>query len=274
MKIKYLGTAAFEGVPALFCKCKVCRDSFMRGGKNIRSRSQAIINDELLLDFNADTCMHYQKYGLDFDKLCGCLITHSHCDHLYPDDVEAAKSGYSHEHRRLDFYTADSGYEKLKAVTDKTDGGASVTLIEAGKRFTVADGKYSVLPLRANHDPTTGCVIYSIACEGKKLLYAHDTGVFFKDVWELLKSERHFDLISLDCTGCLGLNGDWRDGHMSMKTDVEVVDRMKKENLIDESTRIVLNHFSHNGGQTYDEMLFEAQKHGFIVAYDGLHIEF
>ena len=45
MKIKYLGTAAYEGVPALFCRCEVCRGSRAAGGRNVRSRQQAILDD-------------------------------------------------------------------------------------------------------------------------------------------------------------------------------------------------------------------------------------
>ena len=48
MKIKYLGTAAAEGIPAIFCECANCKRPRMLGGKNIRTRSQAII------DFEAD----------------------------------------------------------------------------------------------------------------------------------------------------------------------------------------------------------------------------
>lgn len=272
MKIKYLGTAAYEGVPAPFCNCIVCKWAKMLGGRNIRSRSQAIINDELLIEFNADTVAHYHKYGFDWEKLCGCLITHSHCDHLYTDDIEIAARGYSHEHRTLNFYAAQSGYEIIKAVADKTDGGAAVTLIEAGKAFTV--GEYSVMPMRANHSEKTSPVIYSIACGGKKMLYAHDTGYFPESTWKLLESEGRFDLISLDCTGCLALGGDWVDGHMSFGTNLKTVERMKSLELVDEKTLIVANHFSHNGGQVYDEMLSEAEKHGIIISYDGLELEF
>ena len=72
-----LGTAVLpEGVPSLFCNCKVCKDSRARGGKNIRSRSQALINGEVLIDFNADTVAHFLKYGYDCDKVRACLITH------------------------------------------------------------------------------------------------------------------------------------------------------------------------------------------------------
>lgn len=271
MKIRYLGTAAYEGVPALFCNCRVCKLSGKLGGRNLRSRSQAIVNGELLIDFNADTVWHYHKYGFDWEKICGCLITHSHCDHLYIADIEMAADCFTHGHRPLHFYSAQSGYDQIKGVTDVIDG-AEVTLIQAGERFSV--GKYSVLPVFANHSQETSPVLYSIECGGKRMLYAHDTGVFPEKTWELLKNEGHYDLLSLDCTGCLALGGDWVDGHMSFGTDLKTVDRMSAEGLIDEKTAIVLNHFSHNGGQTYEEMLTEAEKHGVIISYDGLEIEF
>ncbi len=272
MKLKYLGTAAYEGVPSLFCNCRVCRLSQKLGGRNIRSRSQALVNGELLLDFNADTVRHYQQYGFDWENICGCLITHSHCDHLYPEDIEIAAPWYTHEHRTINFYAAESGYEKIKAVAEKIQSGVSATLICAGKRFKV--GKYSVLPLPANHSADTSPVIYSITCGKKRMLYAHDTGVFTQKAREGLVSEGYFNLVSLDCTGCLGQNGDWRDGHMSLKTNLEMIEFMREEKLIDDKTVIVVNHFSHNGGQIYEEMLAEAAKHNIIVAYDGLEVEF
>ena len=65
MRIKYLGTAAAEGIPALFCNCDVCKKAREVGGKEFRTRSQAIIDRKLLIDFPADTLMHMQKYNID-----------------------------------------------------------------------------------------------------------------------------------------------------------------------------------------------------------------
>lgn len=65
MKIKYLGTAAAEGVPAIFCRCEVCRKSKAAGGRNIRTRSQSIIDDRLLLDFCPDTFIHTLRDNID-----------------------------------------------------------------------------------------------------------------------------------------------------------------------------------------------------------------
>lgn len=276
MKIKYLGTAAYEAVPALYCKCRVCKESFKTGGRALRSRAQALVDGELLLDFNADTVCHSLRYGIDWDKIGNCLITHSHCDHLYPQDIEILSDPISHEHRSLCFYAAEEGFrmisEQIRAVN--MHNRVFSVLIKPGDKFKTSDGKYTVLVLRANHDESTSPVFYAIEREGKRLLYAHDTGIFFEETYTELKNFGMFDLVSLDCTGCLGKYAVYRDGHMSLKTNLEVIERMRKAGCVGEKTIFVANHFSHNGGQTYDEMVPEMAKYGIIVSYDGLEIDF
>ena len=68
MKLTYLGTAAAEGFPALFCHCPHCNEARNLGGKSIRTRSQALINDDLLIDLPADTYHHMLKNGIEGDK--------------------------------------------------------------------------------------------------------------------------------------------------------------------------------------------------------------
>ena len=67
MKLTYLGTAAAEGFPALFCNCPYCEEARRLGGKNIRTRSQSLINDDLLIDFPADTYHHLLLQGMRGD---------------------------------------------------------------------------------------------------------------------------------------------------------------------------------------------------------------
>ena len=38
MKIRFLGTAAAEGWPAVFCACESCKRAERLGGKDIRTR--------------------------------------------------------------------------------------------------------------------------------------------------------------------------------------------------------------------------------------------
>ena len=51
MKILYMGTAAAEGWPALFCSCPICTHARKMGGHNLRTRTQALLDGSLLIDF-------------------------------------------------------------------------------------------------------------------------------------------------------------------------------------------------------------------------------
>ena len=81
-KIQYWGTAAAEGVPGIFCNCETCRLAREEKGRKIRTRSQILINDDLLVDFGPDTYMHTLRYDFDLSRLPHVLITHPHEDHV------------------------------------------------------------------------------------------------------------------------------------------------------------------------------------------------
>lgn len=52
MKVTYLGTAAAERVPAIFCNCRICRHAMEKKGREIRTQTQALLDDgKLLIDF-------------------------------------------------------------------------------------------------------------------------------------------------------------------------------------------------------------------------------
>ena len=95
MKLQYLGTAAAEGIPSLFCRCDKCLKARERGGREIRTRSQAIVNDCLLIDFPSDTYSHCSEYGIDLSKVNNCLITHVHGDHTFPWEFYNIRKGRS-----------------------------------------------------------------------------------------------------------------------------------------------------------------------------------
>ena len=95
IKIQFSGTAAAEGVPAFFCDCDICNYSRKMGGMNIRSRSQAIIDDKILIDFCPDTLWHMNDFGINFNKVHTCLLTHAHSDHLNADELVMHQRGFS-----------------------------------------------------------------------------------------------------------------------------------------------------------------------------------
>ena len=86
MEIKYLGTAAAEGVPAMFCKCPVCENIRAMGAGEFRTRTQVLIDGALSVDFPPEAFSHALKYGFSCADINYLLVTHSHMDHFYAHD--------------------------------------------------------------------------------------------------------------------------------------------------------------------------------------------
>ena len=275
MKFQFLGTAAAEGIPALWCRCDACRRSREMGGRAIRTRSQAIIDDTLLIDFPCDTYKHFLDNRLDLTNVQWCFITHSHSDHLYATDFANLNPGFSHvqDGYTLALYGSDKVGEKLSSVVDglASRGLASFTTLEAFDSASV--GRYTVTALPAIHDVHAGPLFYMISDGEKTVLYAHDTHYFRDDVWAYFKEKGvHFDLVSLDCTNaCLPLT---YVGHMGLEENAQVRRRMLDEGYADDTTTFVCNHFSHNGISVfYDDFVSVAGREGFLVSYDGMILE-
>lgn len=280
MKIKYFGTAAAEGIPALFCHCRVCEYARKNGGKDVRTRSQALIDDTLLLDFPPDTYMHALTYGLPLHKLHHCLVTHAHHDHLYPYDFFMRSRGYawpSDEHTApLNIYGSDFVRKTIDAEISIQDmENKNVIKYHTLLPFeSYRAGEYEVIPLIAKHRTMQGAYIYIVKKEGKALLYAHDTGYFAEETWEYLeKNPVKFDYVTLDCC-----NGDGplnSDCHMNVEMNLLVKERLTELNCADEKTIFCVNHFSHNAKVVlYDELVEAVKPYGFIVSYDGMEVEF
>ncbi len=279
MKIKYFGTSAAEGVPALFCFCDVCKRSVEAGGRNYRTRSQALIDDKILIDLSADTLLHVLYHGLNLKEVNSCIITHGHADHLYPPDIQMRRKGFAYfkdngEPEPMTFYASKksgAGIEKIIKLHDLEEG-ANVRLQNV-KPFEPFDVEgYRVTPYKADHAKELDPLFYSISDGKKTLLYAHDTGYFPDETWAYLeKTKPCFDFVSLDCTGCV-IN--YRRGHMGMDTCGEVKERLIEMGCADDKTVWCYHHFSHNGLVTYDEFVPIASEKGFLVSYDGMEYKF
>ncbi len=274
MKIRYLGTAAAEGIPAIFCTCENCRKAREVGGKAIRTRSQAIIDDTLLIDFPADAYIHALTYGIDYTKISGCIITHGHSDHLYSEDFMMLAPAFSilPENHMFSVWGTASVNKKIRNIALKRPSTKlSLNTIKAFDEFDVAG--YHITALPAEHDPASDPVIYQIEKDGKTILYGNDTHYFMDSVWDFwAKTKPHFDLVSLDCTNAM--KPMTYVGHMSFAENLAVRDKMLEMGLADEKTKFVSNHFSHNGtNSVYDEFLPIAKENGFDVTYDGMEIE-
>lgn len=271
MKIKYLGTSAHEGLPAPFCKCPTCQRARLLGERNFRSRSQALVDDKILIDFNADTFMHFMRYKTDTLKIRYCLITHTHGDHFYLDDMSIAR--YAVDPEPLHFYAGQDGYDKAKssfAALENFRNKYTLTKVSAYERFGIED--YEVLPVKATHDPKTSPLNYAFARGGKRMLYAHDTGNFSDETVSALRDFGKLDFVSMDCAGgLLDTTWGWHMTFGQVKTQLEI---LWKNGVVGDGTIVCLSHFAHISDATYDDMVNACRGTDILVAYDGMEIEF
>lgn len=280
MKIQYWGTAATEGIPSVFCSCKVCANARQRGGRFIRLRSQALIDGSLLVDFGPDTYVNSLRYGYNLGDLENVLITHVHSDHFTPTEIARRRRDFAHDVKSdvLNIYGSDAAEEAF--VSGASDNGKRVlddgrVKFSALKQYeTVKVGRHLVTPLPAHHS-SNNPYIYIIERDGKTVLYNHDSGLPLPETLEWLKNcGKKFDLVSYDCTHGNNRSVE-KGGHMGIGTVLYLRDRFKEMGLYKPNTLSVLNHFSHNGiDVSYDDFVPIAEKEGFIVSYDGLTIEF
>ena len=276
MKITFYGTAAAEGVPALYCDCDICTKARELKGKDFRTRSQAMINDDLLIDYPPDTYHHVLTHGLPLHKIKHLIITHTHSDHLYLTDLTFMRPGYA---KRKDtspvhIHGSSSVVNKFRSseVFNEMEERKFITINEesAFKPFEV--NGYKVTPLEADHHTAEVPLIYIIEKDGKAVLYAHDTGYFPESTMKYLEETKpRVDFATFDC--CYSLQPKEKN-HMGFNEVLVMKERLEKIGVIDENTVCCVNHFSHNNGELYENMKKHADKFGILTSYDGMEVEF
>lgn len=274
MRIQFLGTAAAEGIPAVFCACDVCRKVRRIGGRDVRSRCQTLIDDCLLIDFGPDTYHHCLTYGVDLSTVRDAIVTHVHEDHFYPTELG---------NLRRPFAVTPEGVPNFR-IWGSCDVGSLTESIFANPRIrgefrevkpfqpnSIAG--FSVTALKATHG-TENPYVYLIEKDGKCLLYAHDSGIFPDETWDYLAGLKlHIDMISFDCTGGTEDDLDYAS-HMCLGRNIRCRERLQSMGLVDDETRCFVNHFSHNGKDVlWDDLKPQACAAGFEVTYDGLVTE-
>ena len=281
MKLKYYGTGAGYGVPEIFCDCRVCHHAREAGGKNIRTRSQAVLDDCLALDLSVDTFHHSAFAGLDMRRIHHVLVTHNHHDHFFPPDMFSRARNMTEPVR---FYISEASGKGVRGTVERNlaefEAGtrdpnawtrAEVHTLEFYKPTQVLD--YTVTPLRARHAEPLEAMNFVIRSRDKAILWAHDTGKFHSDAVEWLKeSGIVFDFVSLDCT--LKRGAQITKSHMDLDWCVEMADLLRANGNATENTKFAISHIGHLVDRTHEELEREAAEVGLIAAYDGMEVEF
>lgn len=271
MEVLILGTAAAEGWPAPYCVCAACEKARVRKGPDIRTRSGALIDNELKIDFGPDTVMQMQRSGRNLRSVKTLVFTHQHSDHFVPSELEWAKHPFTltpggkielwGNSYVMDGITGNFGEQGKKQLPYE------YRQFKAGDHFTTVGGD-EVWAMPANH--CVGACVLRIHRKGKVIFWGHDTGPLLPPALERLSDGTPLDLVLLDCT--YG-NGEHNAHHLGVKGVVETAGELRRRKAITEKTRVIATHFSHGGEMMYDELCQYFLPHGIGVAYDGMVIE-
>ena len=277
MKIRYLGTSAAEGFPAVFCNCANCTAARADLARERRTRSQALIDGVLLIDFPPDTYQHALQFGVDLSAVRALLVTHSHTDHFYAQ--EFVNRGYKFASGMREPVLELYGNAEVRAVFEEGTRRELRSCVAEGLRFhTVSPydsftaAGYSVLALPASHTPKEDALLYAVSKDGKTLLYLNDTGTLREACYAAL-AERGIcaDLVSLDCTQADGERSA-SGRHMGFAENEIVREKLVKYGVVKPYAKYYVTHFSHNSAPFRDRIGAAAAARGFIAAYDGLEV--
>ncbi len=168
MDILICGSAAAEGIPALFCSCETCQRARERGGKDLRTRTAYQFGEAVRVDFGPDALAHSLRFNLRYERLLHLFITHSHEDHLYPLDFQYRQPGFSVVPEG-DLLTLYGNAAAMAAVSGKIDANP--------KRFRLA--LVELRPFVEQAAGNTGLSIHAVAgqpCPNRGVLHLPGAG--------------------------------------------------------------------------------------------------
>lgn len=267
MKIVFLGTAAAEGIPGVYCQCSLCKQAWINGGKDLRSRASILIDEEFKIDLGPDTYMQSVRARRSLAQVKHLLITHTHGDHFYPQELGMHKEPFiaaSSPQPVLNVY----GCPAVGEILQERNLASTVVFHPLTLWEPTAIEDAVVTPLPAEHSSHGQPFVYLFQRKGVTLFYGHDSGYYSEPVWSFLK-DKTIDVALLDCT-----TGKYPStGHMGIPNILEVRKRMLEEGMATGNSVFVATHFSHNGGLLHGQFEERLNPQGFLVAYDGMKLD-
>jgi phosphoribosyl 1,2-cyclic phosphate phosphodiesterase len=270
MRLMFLGTAAAEGYPGIFCNCVSCREARALGGRNLRFRSALLVNDDLLIDFGPDLLAAAIRFNLSLWSVRTGLVTHAHSDHFYPANFEMRSKSFTGG-EQIPMLQLFGPQDVAAALTAEYPDLSELSLethtvhafdqwVNRGYTFSAFHAYHALHGLEA--------LFYSVEDGTHAFLYATDTGPFPEDTWQALQG-KSFDVIILEET----LGDGKYDQHLGFATFLEHVQRLRAEGMLRPGGRVIAHHMSHSGNPTHEKLEAIFAPHNVEVAYDGLVVD-
>lgn len=278
MKIRYLGTGAAEGVPAAFCNCPVCQRAKKMGGREVHTRSQVLIGDNFGIEFPPDAYYHSFRFGVDLSAIKNLIVTHSHMDHFYAHDF--ILRGYKYAKDLTSPTLSIFGNEEVlkvfeectrRELRDEVKGTIFCTPLYAFEERKI--GEFLVTPLPAQHSKKESAFVYLVENGDKGYLHLTDTGRLPWEVYDYLKAKKKkISLVCFDCTFLRYTCGEV-GRHMGIEDNMFVKKKLEEAGVVNESTRYLITHYSHNNNPTSENLLSLEREYGVKALFDGDEVE-
>ena len=273
MNLFFLGTGAAEGLPGLFCDCRICAHARENGGRNKRFRTGVLIDGVVRIDLPPDSLAQVQAYPeLRLCNLEHLLFTHTHDDHFAARELQYLSPNFAPERTKLlHVWGTEFCLERIRTVMGRFFEPAPLALCAVEPFQTYPVAHLSVMPITAHHKSDELCLNYLLTdtASGKTVLYASDTGWYNRETWDYLSGVR-LDAAIVECG--LGAAQSGYDGHLSLSGCVAFREKLIADGSLSPDAPFYLTHISHTGLLSHDEMVTHAAPHGMQVAYDGLQV--
>lgn len=254
LKIQFLGTCACDFSPKLENEFKYSFD------KDARRSSSMLINDSILVDCGIHTIESLDILGITYSQITDILITHTHDDHFFPENIEKLSKN---RHVPLRLWVREDANVPCFQNTE---------IIRMKLLNTYLKDNISVTGLPANHDQSASPQHLLVEIDGKKLYYACDGAWIMCESLNYLR-DVNLDLFVVDAT--IGdYDGDYRTAeHNSIPMIRHMLPTLKINKIINENTKVYLSHIAPSLHNSHNEIEKTVEKFGVHVAYDGLTVE-
>ena len=284
-----LGTSASEGIPSAFCDCENCRKARAAKGKNIRTRTDFLIDEKNIIDFGPDIYAQVLREDIDLVNLENVFLTHFHDDHISLSNLMTHNSGKSVCNKPLNIYGSKEALEGIRWIfpiykdhthADAPDYFTHFNLMPLDPFVTYSIGGLAVTPILSSHFGfATNELGFNYIIQkgnGKKFLYAVDTGWYNAETWNFLRQfDIKLDFIVIECTYCTCKLPYHQDGHLDFENLLLMIDEFNKCAVIKKGTPIYVTHISHLNELSHEETqkYFDSLPWNLKMGYDGMKID-
>lgn len=232
-----------------------------------RRNSAALLNNDLMIDCGAHIFDFAEDFadGTLYDGVTDIMITHNHSDHFNKESVLTLAK------KRKIRVLGDAQIEEALA------GAENIEFIRAVPYAEQKLGRYSVIPMLANHDIVADgdkfALHYIIKTpDGKTLFYGCDGAWLLRPTWNKML-EYKFDLMVFDCT--VGDSDDWRlFEHNTIPMLRTMLKEVREKEMIKAGGKAIASHLARTLHVSHEETVKILEKLDMLTAFDGMKTEF